>query len=454
MLTFVSQRFKNKIRFRYLSDAVFYEAQCGSKMKPKIVTTLSTLSVKFQCLVFLFLCSSVTKADVIVITQKTNYTVDVFADLPASFGTTLPSFGLKGFVVMSSPANACSSIEPPPQIYKNNSENVGGTKWFVLIRRFDCSFVDKVRNAQAAGYVAAIIHNVGSNVIEPMAGDGDSDDINISAIFIGQDDGLMIKDHYQYDMGYKLIITNELPFNINSYLLPFAIVVSICFGVMLIFMIVKCIKDRRRMRRYRLPTSLLKKIPSLKFKKGEPNHSNFDTCAICLEDYVDGDKLRVLPCSHAYHCKCIDPWLTRNRRVCPVCKRRVLCSGETLTDSESEAEDETRPLLRPGSYGTQGGTFSTTPDAYPTSVSSDDVEGNETTEHVVHEVHIECSQPFQTSTTNSEHEISLPESEDFPVANQSISDDEKSTTPIQPVEDTSVYFTPSQQNTSHQTPDV
>jgi len=41
----------------------------------------------------------------------------------------------------------------------------------------------------------------------------------------------------------------------------------------------------------------------------------------------------------------------------------VLCSGETLTDSESEAEDETRPLLRPGSYGTQGGTFSTTPDA-------------------------------------------------------------------------------------------
>ena len=61
-----------------------------------------------------------------------------------SFGTTLPSFGLKGFVVMSSPANACSSIEPPPLIYKNNSENVGGTKWFVLIRRFDCSFVDKV----------------------------------------------------------------------------------------------------------------------------------------------------------------------------------------------------------------------------------------------------------------------------------------------------------------------
>ena len=145
--------------------------------------------------------------------------------------------------------------------------------------------------------------------------------------------------------------------------------------------VVKCIKDRRRMRRYRLPSSSLKNIPTAKFKKGDP----YDTCAICLEDYVDGDKLRILPCSHgnrlsekpiveklwpnchllwfffflsfvAYHCKCIDPWLTRNRRVCPVCKRRVLVHGEHFSDSESET-DETRPLLRPGSYGTQGGTF-------------------------------------------------------------------------------------------------
>ena len=61
--------------------------------------------------------------------------------------------------------------------------------------------------------------------------------------------------------------------------------------------------------------------------------------------------------SAAYHTKCIDPWLTRNRRVCPVCKRRVIARGENLTDSDSETEDETRPLLRPGSYGTSGGTF-------------------------------------------------------------------------------------------------
>lgn len=37
--------------------------------------------------------------------------------------------------------------------------------------------------------------------------------------------------------------------------------------------------------------------------------------------------------------KCIDPWLTKNRRVCPVCKAKVKLPGmEEFTDSESDAD--------------------------------------------------------------------------------------------------------------------
>lgn len=99
------------------------------------------------------------QADVVVMTQKNNFTVDIFADLPASFGSILPQSGLRGLIVGANPRNACAPIEPPPVL-----EDYTG-RWFVLIRRYDCNFVDKVRYAQLARYDAAIIHNVGSNVV-------------------------------------------------------------------------------------------------------------------------------------------------------------------------------------------------------------------------------------------------------------------------------------------------
>lgn len=121
---------------------------------------------------------------------------------------------------------------------------------------------------------------------------------------------------------------------------------------MLTFMIVKCVRDYRRSRRHRLSSRALKKLPVHKFKKGDP----YECCAVCLEDYVDNDKLRILPCSHAYHTKCIDPWLTKNRRVCPVCKRKVFTGDERPSDLESDSEDESSPLIN-SDGGTQGGTF-------------------------------------------------------------------------------------------------
>jgi len=139
-------------------------------------------------------------------------------------------------------------------------------------------------------------------------------------------------------------ITDNAPFDINAYLLPFAIVVGICFIIMLGIMVFKCIQDRRRERRHRLPKSSLKKIPTKKFVAGDEAH--YETCCICLDDYVIGDKLRILPCDHAYHIKCIDPWLLKNKRVCPQCRKKVFASGEVPpSDSESETEDERAPLL-------------------------------------------------------------------------------------------------------------
>jgi len=41
-------------------------------------------------------------------------------------------------------------------------------------------------------------------------------------------------------------------------------------------------------------------------------------CAICLVEYVLNDKLKVLPCLHKYHDKCISEWLLKGSS-CPFC---------------------------------------------------------------------------------------------------------------------------------------
>lgn len=77
--------------------------------------------------------------------------------------------------------------------------------------------------------------------------------------------------------------------------------------------------------------------------------------------------------------KCIDPWLTNNRRICPVCKRKVVLSGEPSTspmDHYYEEQTETTPLLVARS-GDSHGTFNyvnvlVVPDPNVTNLSADD----------------------------------------------------------------------------------
>ncbi|XP_051550025.1 E3 ubiquitin-protein ligase RNF13-like [Myxocyprinus asiaticus] len=284
-----------------------------------------------------------------------------FDDLPARFGYRLPSEGLKGFLVGARPENACEPIAPPPL-----RDNVTNT-FIVLIKRFDCNFDVKVLHAQKAGYKAAIVHNVDSDDLISM-GSNDLDilkQIDIPSVFIGEEAANSLKEDYIYEKGGHVILMPDFSLPLEYYLIPFLIIVGICLILIVVFMITKFVQDRHRARRSRLRKDQLKKLPIHKYKKGD----SYDVCAICLDEYEEGDKLRVLPCSHAYHCKCVDPWLTKTKKTCPVCKQKVV-SSEGDSDSESDSGEsggeenevsENTPLLRTlastsaHSFGTMSG---------------------------------------------------------------------------------------------------
>ncbi|KAI3952812.1 hypothetical protein MKX01_006855 [Papaver californicum] len=47
-------------------------------------------------------------------------------------------------------------------------------------------------------------------------------------------------------------------------------------------------------------------------------------CPICLGEYMDGEKVRILPkCNHGFHMRCIDIWLI-SHSSCPTCRHSLI----------------------------------------------------------------------------------------------------------------------------------
>lgn len=321
--------------------------------------------MSFRILYVLLLCylwAQSIEGNILVYRTLTNQFLQEFYAIPAQFGAEIPSNGINTFGIPANDSTGCGNLNKPPE-YSNLYSK---TLYAIIIQRGNCSFEDKVRNAQEAGYSVAIIYNFNNDDnLEPMSAKNQTG-INIVAVFVAYSTGINLLS-YSKESTTRLVINDELPFNINTQLiLPFSILIGLCFLIMIFYMIYKCVREERRLRLHRLPKNMLKKIPITKFTKGQP----YEMCVICLDDFTEGERLRVLPCAHAYHSNCIDPWLTKNKRVCPICKRKVFAKGETRAsrrrqsslDSLTDTDDDTTPLLRPAENAippNNHGTFAT-----------------------------------------------------------------------------------------------
>ncbi|KAH8480288.1 hypothetical protein H0E87_030519 [Populus deltoides] len=260
-----------------------------------------------------------------------------FDDVEANFAPAIKGSGECGVLYLAEPIDACSDLTNQAEKGSNCSSP------FVLIIREGCSFEDKVRRAQKAGYKAAIIYDNEEGILVAMA--GNSAGVTIPAVFVSKTSGETLKKYAGLtDLELWIIPSFEnsawsiMAISFIS-LLAMSAVLATCFFV-----------RRHRIRRERprsshvrefhgMSSRLVKAMPSLTFTSVLEDNCTSTTCAICLEDYTVGEKLRILPCRHKFHAFCVDSWLTTWRTFCPVCKR------DARTSTGEPPATESTPLL-------------------------------------------------------------------------------------------------------------
>ncbi|KAL4651558.1 hypothetical protein ACB092_01G169100 [Castanea dentata] len=286
-------------------------------------------------LLFLFAGCFMATANVVLIVHNATFS---FQDVEANFAPPVKGSGECGVLYMAEPLDACSTLTNKVEKASNCSSP------FVLIVRGGCSFEDKVRRAQKAGFKAAIVYdNEDSGVLVAMA--GNSAGVKINAVFVTKASGeILAKYTGLTDMEVWIIASFEnsawsiMAISFIS-LLAMSAVLATCFFV-----------RRHRIRRERprasrvrefhgMSSRLVKAMPSLIFTSVLEDNCTSITCAICLEDYTVGEKLRILPCRHKFHALCVDSWLTTWRTFCPVCKR------DARTNTSDPPASESTPLL-------------------------------------------------------------------------------------------------------------
>ncbi|OMO49523.1 Zinc finger, RING-type [Corchorus olitorius] len=276
-----------------------------------------------------------TSASVVLIGNNGTLSFDA---IEANFAPAIKGSGECGVLYLAEPLDACSDLS-------NKVEKVSNfTSPFALVIRGGCSFDEKVRRVQKAGFKAVIVYdNDDDGVLVAMAGNASG--IKIHAVFVSKSSGEILKKYAgSTDMEVWLIPSFEnsawsiMAISFIS-LLAMSAVLATCFFV-----------RRHRIRRERPQSSrvrefhgmskrLVKAMPSLIFTSVLEDNCTSMTCAICLEDYNVGDKLRILPCRHKFHANCVDAWLTTWRTFCPVCKR------DARTATGDPPASESTPLL-------------------------------------------------------------------------------------------------------------
>ena len=274
----------------------------------------------------------------------------MYEHVPASFGRRLPELSRLPLALAEDDAENCPKEGRP---WADSKRTV------LLVARGGCNFTEKVMWAQRRGASGAIVYDhlsgapthrwgviMSADNTEPNTPDA----IRIPSVFVSYETGQVLAAAVAAVAGEKggvLVTLNatgdvmtasasshisaEVAALVAGYVAAAVLVIA---GGVLGWLVVllgaglwTAVKRRQALRCLegavwrdgRLVRSRL-----LEGGKAAADWLKDATCSICLEEYANGQRLKILPCQHCFHENCVVPWLERRSVECPLCKQHAL----------------------------------------------------------------------------------------------------------------------------------
>ncbi|GAB5358779.1 hypothetical protein AAMO2058_000488000 [Amorphochlora amoebiformis] len=292
---------------------------------------------------------------------------------PLVLWTTLLVAEIRGFVIVETVDNIAEShmyyhrtaqfgkqepysvtgwLSVPERVDLCSNEGIRNTTYansIVLALRGNCSFFHKAVVAEGAGAIGIVIGNDQWDARElRMIREDDEEtrglpDVTIPVATIAGIDyqnamqkimnGMKRNATFgaKLDQLYDVEYSTKLKFNIVP-----ALVLILVWATIIGMYFCRKYLIRYISRQHRV--SAMRVVPTVEYRAAESKEEDEEEddtgrvinsrCVICIEDFKDGEELKILPCRHGFHPGCIDRWLADHSDRCPVCNQSLLAPSE------------------------------------------------------------------------------------------------------------------------------
>jgi len=248
--------------------------------------------------------------------------------MTANFGvqSSSPSYERSAPLVLADPEHGCGDLV--------NGWELDGN--IVIVKTGNCTFFNKSVNVFNYGGKAIVIGNNAGNELMRMEKIGsETGDVGIPSVLISEWDFNEVKSILAQQTSMDVVATlsakDEWEDNISAarslaraFTYMMLILPSTWTMLVLIWACFSLLKRRVMQRQVREIPEVIFSSDMLEAESLTKKHLMNSSCPICLADFEEQIRIKLLPCDHGFHPECIEPWIGERSDSCPICRQTVM----------------------------------------------------------------------------------------------------------------------------------